>query len=233
MAVVLKTMELRILGVLIEKSLSQPAGYPMTLNALTAACNQKTNRHPIMQATEGEIAAALHGLQEWQLATQAAPDHNSRVNRFKHTAEERFGWNAAQRALMAELMLRGSQTLGELRSRASRMTHLQSTAYARELLEELEACDPPMVVEHRRQPGQSTQRFDQLLGGKPAGQPEPAAAGDARIDAPTNTAVAADEDSSLTKRVSALEQEVTTLRSELADLRAGLRERDSDDGIAR
>lgn len=233
MAVVLKTMELRVLGVLIEKSLSQPAGYPMTLNAMTAACNQKSNRHPVMQATEGEVAAALHGLQQWRLAAQAPPDHNSRVNRFQHTAEERFGWNAAQRALMAELMLRGSQTLGELRSRASRMTHLQSTAYARELLEELEAADPPMVIEHPRQPGQSTARFDQLLGGDSAGQPEAATAENARIPAPTNTAAPSDEGSSLTARVSALEQEVTTLRSQLADLRAGLRERGSGNDVTR
>jgi hypothetical protein len=222
MAVVLKPEELRVLGGLIEKSLAQPAYYPMTLNALTAACNQKTNREPVMQLAETEVASALHGLQQWQLAGQAGPDRGSRVNRFEHQAEQRFGWNAPQRALMAELILRGPQTLGELRSRASRMTRLEAIDYAREVLAELERADPPMVVKLPRQPGRSTTRFAHLLGG----------------DVPTDTAIAPSEAVSpttpppspgptpeletLTQRVDALEQEVTALRAGLEELRHNL-----------
>jgi hypothetical protein len=216
MAMTLKPVELRILGVLIEKSLSQPAYYPMTLNALTAACNQKTNRDPVMQLDDGEIATALHSLQQWQLAGQADPDRNSRANRFRHDVEQRWGWNAAQRALMAELMLRGPQTLGELRSRASRMTHLQSVDYARELLGELMRADPPMVAELPRQPGKGATRWAHLLGERvpeQAQQAAPVATPSAQPSAPAAATP------TLEARLNALEQEVIALRWDLNALR--------------
>src|ERR1043166_2977889 len=107
MAVQLKEHELRVLGVLIEKSLALPQYYPMSINAIMVACNQKNNRDPVMTLTEGEVSTALHGLTQWQLVTQAPPDAGARVNRFRHEVEKRFGWNAPMRAIMAELMVRG------------------------------------------------------------------------------------------------------------------------------
>jgi uncharacterized protein len=225
MALTLKPVELRVLGVLIEKSLALPAYYPMTLNAVIAACNQKSNRDPVLELPEAEVAAALHQLQQWQLVSQAPPDRSSRANRFCHEVERRFGWNAAQRALMAELMLRGPQTVGELRARASRMTHLESPQYTHDLLKELMTTDPPMVVELPRRPGQSTTRFAQLLGG-PVGTEsavEPAATCVAAVSAEACREPMA-EASAMEARVETLEQEVANLQASLAGLRQRLRE---------
>lgn len=176
MAIVLKQHELRVLGVLIEKSMCTPEYYPMTLNAITLACNQKNNRDPVTSLTEGEVGSALHGLTQWQLASQAEPDRGSRVNRFRHEVEKRFGWDSPQRAIMAELMLRGPQTLGELKSRASRMTPLHASDHLQEIVNGFTHSDPPMVVELPRQPGQSTARFAQLLGGEVTAAAAPAPA---------------------------------------------------------
>ena len=213
MAIELGPHEIRLLGVLIEKSMTQQAYYPMTLNAITAAANQKTNREPIMNLTEAEIGAALHSLQRWQLVGQAPPDRGSRANRFQHEVERQFDWGSPERAIMAELMLRGPQTVGELRGRASRMTPIGGTDYAREILAGLERCDPPMVVELAREPGRSATRFGQLLGGaieeiapapvmQAATTPPPEPAGD------------------LESRVAKLEQAVTLLRRDLDQIRA-------------
>ncbi len=222
MALCLNPIELRILGVLIEKSLALPAYYPMTLNAIVAACNQKSTRDPVMELTEGQVAAGVHQLQQWQLVSQAPPEAGARVNRFRHEVESRFSWNAAQRALMAELILRGPQTLAELRAHASRMTHLDSTDYARDLLKELISADSPMVVELPRQTGQSAARFAQLLGG-PVEAAAPAARPAAALAAATDSAAIA-KASPLEDRVVILEEEVANLQASLAGLRQRLRE---------
>jgi uncharacterized protein YceH (UPF0502 family) len=221
MAVSLNPVELRVFGVLIEKSLALPAYYPMTLNAILAACNQKSSRDPVMELTDGQVASAVHQLQQWQLASQAPPEPGARANRFRHEAEGRFGWNAAQRAIMAELILRGPQTLAELRSRASRMARLESGDYARDLLRELMTADPAMVVELPRQTGQSATRFAQLLGGpveaasQPAAVPYPASGGEAS---------AGEGAASVEGRVTLLEEAVANLQASMAGLRQRLRE---------
>ncbi|GJQ27461.1 MAG: UPF0502 protein [Phycisphaerae bacterium] len=166
MAVTLTPQEARVLGVLIEKSLALPEYYPMTINAITAACNQKNNRDPITHYTEADVSTALHGLTRWQLVSQAPPDRNSRVNRFIHEVEKRFGWSTPQRAIMAELFLRGPQTAGELRANASRMFRLEALDYVNELLTELQTSDPPFVAVLPRQPGQSAIRHGHLLCGE-------------------------------------------------------------------
>jgi len=215
----LKPPAIRVLGVLLEKSLSQPAYYPMTLSAITAACNQKTNRDPVTSYSESEVGDALAALRRNQLASQAEPERNSRSIRFKHEIEARFDWNAAQRAIMAELMLRGPQTLGELRGRASRMTHLASTDYARELLAELEQADPPLVVERSREPGRSARRFAHLLGGEVSMSDAVAAPADV-VGAPA--AVASGPEPA--DRILKLEEEVANLKASLAGMRDALRE---------
>lgn len=218
MAMSLRPAEQRVLGVLIEKSLAVPASFPMTLNAVHVGCNQKSNRDPVMELTEGEVAAALHALQQWQLVSQAPPERNSRSNRFQHEVEGRLGWNAAQRALMAELLLRGPQTLGELKTRASRMTHLESTDYAHELLKELMRADPPQVVELPRQPGQGTTRFMHRLGDAPpkAATPASIATGPLAIEPPASPAATGP---ALEVRVSTLERQVAELQEQLRTLR--------------
>jgi hypothetical protein len=210
MALVLKPHEVRVLGVLIEKSMALPQYYPMTLSAITAGCNQKNNRDPVLSLTEGEVGTALHELTQWQLVSQAPPEPGARANRFRHEVEKRLGWSSPQRAIMAELMLRGPQTLGELRTNASRMMRIDATDYVREVLGELERMDPPWVVELARQPGRRETRFAQLLGG-PVCAPAPQASS-ALAPAPEPTA-------DWTERLLRLETEIATLRGELAELR--------------
>lgn len=224
MSISLSAAEVRVLGVLLEKSLAQPQYYPMTLNAITNACNQKSNRDPVLAMTEGEVGAALHLLQHKRLAQQAPPDRGSRSNRFGHSLETRYDWNAAQRAIMAELMLRGPQTVGELRGRASRMTHLESVDYARDLLDELRRTDPPLVVELPREPGRSATRFAHLLSGAPV-VPAAAAALSSTPAATTAKAPAAQPSQAadtatpdVQMRLNALECEVIALRLDLDHL---------------
>lgn len=212
MAIVLKPNELRVLGVLIEKSMTGPQYYPMTLNAITLACNQKTNRHPVMSLSDGEVGTALHELQRWQLVSQAPPEPGTRANKFLHEVEKRFGWTSPQRAIMAELMVRGPQTLAELRTNASRMTRLDATDYIREVIGELARMDPPMAMELPRQPGQRETRFAQLLGG-PVSESVVASA------PPQMHPPVAPEQPSLTTRVQALEAEMAALRADVAELR--------------
>jgi uncharacterized protein len=216
MAIVLKPIELRVLGVLIEKSMCTPEYYPLTLNAITLACNQKNNREPVTSLTEGEVGAALHGLTQWQLASQADPDRGSRVNRFRHEVEKRFGWDSPQRAVMAELMLRGPQTLGELKTRASRMTPLTAMDHLQGVIDELRRRDPPMVTELPRQPGQSTTRFAQLLGGEVT-----AIAPAAPVAPPVAPAPPRDTSPSLEGRVARLEEQIAELKDRLRSLEGG------------
>lgn len=224
MAIELKSIELRVLGVLIEKSMTNADSYPLTLNSLTLGCNQKTNRDPVLNLTEGEVATALHELQQWQLVTFADTPRGSRANRFQHQVEKRFGWNAAQRAVMAELMIRGPQTLGELRTHASRMTPVGDLNYLTELLTELHQQDPPMVVELPRQAGHSTTRWAQLLGGPIEASKLPTAtlahSENPDDDAQVNTMLGA--------RIDALTVEVADLRSQIQEIRDLLTHRQSD-----
>lgn len=163
MAITLDPHQRRVLGVLIEKSMTTPGSYPLTMTSIVTGCNQLSCREPVMQMTEGQVAAALHELQRMQIVAQAPPDRNARSNRFIHRAEERLGWDTKDRALMAELLLRGPQTPGELKANASRMSSLDDLNYVSELLNGLAARDPQMVVELPRQPGKSANKFDHCL----------------------------------------------------------------------
>lgn len=202
----------RVLGVLIEKSMTTPAQYPLTLNAIATGSNQLTCRDPVMSLSEGEVAKAVHDLQMLQLVTQAPPDRNSRSNRFMHAVEQRFGWGTRERALMAELLLRGPQTIGELKGNGSRMTPLEDIHYVSELLGALAGRDPAFVRELPRQPGKSVVRYDHLF--YPADEPREyvVATGPAE---PHPEPMA---DVSLTARIERMEAEVATLRDRLTRL---------------
>ena len=136
--------------------------------------------------------------------------------KFRHKVDTAYGWNAAQRALMAELFLRGPLTLAELRAKASRMTHLESNDYARELLSELERHEPPLVEEMEREPGRSARRFQHLMSGKMS----PAVGTEANSVSPNpQSSETQPEQDSILARLSKLEKAISELRSEVASLR--------------
>jgi uncharacterized protein YceH (UPF0502 family) len=225
MSITLKPNEVRVLGVLIEKSMTTPQYYPMTLNAVTLASNQKNNRDPLLSLTEGEVGAALHELQRWQLVTQPGPEPGSRANKFRHEVEKRFGWTPSQRAVMCELLIRGPQTLNALRSNTSRMKQFDSIESLREVLAELERTDPPMVTELPRQPGRREIRFAQLLGG-PIVESAPLPlthTAERQEQYPSEPRVQPSGDAALAGRVETLEHRVTAVQSELDSLRETLR----------
>lgn len=182
MSKTLSEAELRVLGVLMEKSLMQPGSYPLTANAITQGSNQKQNRDPIVDYTEAQVLQILQHLESKGLVEHASPASGARVHRFAHRVVDEFRWDRYERAIMAELMLRERQTAGELRTHASRMVSFEDLPAVARTLQALMAHDPPYVEELPREPGRSANRFRHLLSAdKPA--PAPArddAAGDLR-----------------------------------------------------
>ncbi len=155
--------DLRILGVLIEKALTTPASYPLTINALVTGANQQQNRDPVLSLTEADVTRSLSRLQQYNVVEQAPPSANARSNRYCHCASERFNWDKREQAVMAELLLRGRQTAGELRNRAIRMTSIPDMSAIHAILAGLIDRDLPFIKELQREPGRSTNRFQHLL----------------------------------------------------------------------
>ncbi len=203
----LNETEVRVLGCLMEKELATPEYYPLTLNALTSACNQKSNRDPVMQLEETEVVRALDALRFRQLVLLSA--EGGRVPKYRHILAEKFRLSPAELALLCELMVRGPQTAGELRSRAERMHLFAGAAAVEEALEELQARTPPLVVRLPRQPGRKEQRYAHLF----AGVPEVAADEQAPPEAARLRVMAENE------RLAKLEEEIALLRAEVAGLR--------------
>jgi len=166
MTTVLTDIETRALGSLIEKQVTTPEYYPLTLNALTLACNQKNNRHPVTSYSETQVADALETLREKNLA-YVFYGSTSRVPKYKHVVPEVMHLSHPELALMCVLMLRGSQTLGELRGNASRLHEFSSLEEVEQTLNELIGRDSePLVARLPRQPGQKEGRFAHLLSGE-------------------------------------------------------------------
>lgn len=228
----LNAVQRRVLGVLIEKSMTTPGSYPMTLHALVTGCNQLTCRDPVMTLTEAEVSKAVYELQQMRIVKQADPDRTARVNRFRHNVEERWGWDNRQRAVMAELLLRGPQTVGELKANAARMTPITELAYVAGLLADFAGQDPPLVRELPRQPGRSVTRFDHMFYPEDEAQaattvatvagPAPAPAEPAAEPAVPPAPAGADV-SALEARVAKLETELAELREQIRSLREGPR----------
>jgi len=231
MALTLDPQQRRVLGVLIEKSMTTPGSYPLTINACVTGCNQLSCRDPVMQMTEGQVSSALHHLQQVQLVIQAPPDRNARSNRFIHRVEQRFGWDTRERAIMAELLLRGPQTPGELKSNASRMSSLDDLNYVMELLGGLARREPPFVVELLRQPGKSANKFDHCLYAEhPSGVATAdvgviSAAGTALSTASSGPAFSQSTNNTLetTSGMTALEARVAALEAEVEALKMSLK----------
>ena len=169
----LNEFECRLLGVFMEKELSQPDYYPMTLNSTVAACNQKQNRDPVMSLDEVATEAGLASLQAKDLVTMIYPGSGSRVRRYRHEAEKTLGWQKAERAVMAELLVRGPQTVGELRTRCQRFVQFADLEAVSQVLDRLSKLDPPMAQALPRQPGQTVIRHRHLIGDADDRQPQP------------------------------------------------------------
>ncbi|MEX0822106.1 MAG: YceH family protein [Rhodothermales bacterium] len=157
--------EVRVVGCLIEKELSTPDYYPMTVNALTAACNQKTNREPVVAYSESEVRDTLDQLQRNRLVGSASSPH-ARTGKYRHALAEMLDLAESHLAILSSLMLRGPQTAGELRSRTSRMHAFESLEAVDAVLDELAARDPSLVAELPVRPGQKEARFIHLFSGR-------------------------------------------------------------------
>jgi uncharacterized protein YceH (UPF0502 family) len=207
----LTASEQRVLGCLLEKQRSTPDQYPLSLNALRLACNQSTNRDPVVDLDEDAIRAALHGLARRRF-TRLASGHGSRASKYRHLLDEALGVDAADQAVLAVLLLRGPQTPGELKGRTERLHPFPGLAAVEETLASLAERD--LVARLERRPGQKEVRYAHLLGEE--SEPEAAPA--------TAPAVprAALPDDGLAGRVAALEGAVDELRAELQALRAEL-----------
>jgi uncharacterized protein YceH (UPF0502 family) len=207
---VLTPVETRILGCLLEKERLTPENYPLSLNGLTAACNQSTNREPVVSYDEKTVDAGLTSLREKKLASVIF-GAGSRVQKYRHKLLEHYNLSTAEVALICVLLLRGAQTPGELRIRTERMHAFESVADVQAKLDELSRGDAPLIRMLEARPGQKERRYIQLLS---AEQPEEAAgAGEPASREPSH------EDADSAAKIDALAKEVADLRSELAQLR--------------
>ena len=198
-----------MLGSLIEKQLSTPDHYPLSLNALTNACNQSSNRDPIMALDEGDVSAAIDVVRRLNLV-RSFQASGTRVPKYQHLLTEAGELSVAELGVLCVLMLRGPQTLAEVRSRAERL--VPGGAGVDEALEALIARDPsPAVVRLPRRPGQKEARYAHLLGGE-----IPAEADDDGVSTPAPVPAGVGE------RLAALEELARDLRTEVTDLRAEL-----------
>ena len=161
----LTPIEVRVLGCLIEKQITTPEYYPLTLNALTLACNQKNNRHPVTSFTEGEVDKAVDTLREKNLV-YVFHGSTSRVPKYKHVVPEILHLSPAEVGVMCVLMLSGAQTVGEIRTRGSRLYEFAGLEEVEQILHSLSAKDEPLVTKLPRQAGQKEARFAQLLSGE-------------------------------------------------------------------
>ncbi|HEY5780035.1 MAG TPA: YceH family protein [Terrimicrobiaceae bacterium] len=162
----LTLVETRILGCLLEKERITPENYPLSLNSLVAACNQSTNRDPIVAYDAKTVEAGLDGLRQKKLATMIM-SAGSRVPKYRHDLLNHFDLNPREVALLCVLLLRGPQTLGELRTRTERMQFFDSLEHVESFLAELAKGDSPLVRVLQARPGQKENRYVQLLSGEP------------------------------------------------------------------
>lgn len=205
----LTDIEARVLGALIEKEITTPEYYPLSLNALINACNQKSNRDPLMHLEEDAARQALRGLSEQLLARSAASD--SRVAKFEHRLGETFNFDRKETAILCELLLRGPQTPGELRSRAERMHPFEDLSEVQTTLQRLMRREPPLVKLLPRQPGMKEARYAHLLCGDVQVSSVEAHDFSGFSEASTKGAE--------TEQIKKLQAEVTTLREEVQALK--------------
>lgn len=205
-AVNLTPTEARVLGCLIEKDITTPDNYPLSLNSLVNACNQKSNRDPVMALDEDAVLTALDGLHEKNLAGTAS-GADSRVTKYEHRAYDTLKLGRREIAIICELLIRGPQTPGELRGRAERMHKFEDLSDVTSSLHRLIEREPALVAMLPRQPGTKESRYAHLL----SGEIESVQVLAHEVAAPTRPAA---------DRVGNLEAQVADLKSEIEDLRA-------------
>jgi uncharacterized protein YceH (UPF0502 family) len=230
--------EARVLGCLLEKERTTPDAYPLSLNALVSACNQSTNRSPVVSYSEPTVEAALDSLRERSFVRRGVYP-GSRVIKYRHVLDEALKIGPPQMALLCVMLLRGPQTPGELKSRTERLHPFKDLVAIEDALDRLAAGDEPLARRLPREPGQKEARVRELLT-DPSGHvtaviPEdapldyqpptvtPRPSAPPRIDeSPAPAVASAEEAAGLAERVKALEAEVAALRQELEGLRSSL-----------
>jgi uncharacterized protein YceH (UPF0502 family) len=220
-AFALTPVESRVLGCLIEKERTTPENYPLSINSLTAACNQSTNREPVMSLDEKTVENGVNALREKKLASVIF-GAGSRVQKYKHRLLEHYELNAGEVALICVLLLRGPQTPGELRTRTERMTPFESTAEVEARLDELARGDSPLVLKQPARPGQKEARYIQLLSVEvPEQDQSPAFSQPPSAISHLPSAISSDP--APPSKLESLTTEVATLRTELEQLREEFR----------
>jgi uncharacterized protein YceH (UPF0502 family) len=214
--------EIRVVACLVEKQRTTPDVYPLSLNSLRIACNQSTNRDPVVDYDEATVVEALRhlALRGW---TRLASGPGGRARKYRHLLNEALGVDPAEISLLAVLMLRGPQTPGELKQRSERLYSFADLAAVHETLDRL--VEREQVARHPRRPGQKEERYQQLLGGEEMERPEPTPAAD--YSAVDTTSAAVENSPSLPPpgdRLNRLEAELAELRDQVAALRDALGE---------
>jgi uncharacterized protein YceH (UPF0502 family) len=205
----LNDVAIRVLAALWEKEITTPEYYPLSVNALVNACNQKSNREPVMSLDESAVHAALRTLDDNSLA-RAVSATDSRVTKYEHRLQEAFNFDRREAAIFCELLLRGAQTPGELRSRAERMHHFDDLSEVQSALQRLMNREPPLIKVLPKQPGTKEARYVHLLSAE-SDRASPAVAAGA---AP----VSRREPGNKHPDFASLESEVAELRKDIADL---------------
>ena len=199
--------EVRVLGSLIEKDIPTPEYYPLSLNALVNACNQKTNRDPVMQLDEAAVREALDGLQEQRMAGPAR-GADSRVTKYEQRLQEVFNFTRAEIAVLCVLLLRGPQTPGELRGRTERLHRFETLEDVQSALQKLMQREPPLAKVLPRQPGTKESRYAHLLAGDVVEVETAVQAGASVVSNPADA-----------ERITQLQDEVVELRREVAEVK--------------
>jgi uncharacterized protein YceH (UPF0502 family) len=218
--VILTELETRVLGSLIEKDITTPDYYPLSLNALVNACNQKNNRDPVMTLDESAVRDALASLQEKRMAGPAS-GADSRVTKFEHRLQEVFNFDRREIAIVCVLLLRGPQTPGELRSRTDRMYHFEALEDIVSTLDRLAQREPPLARILPRQPGTKESRYTHLFSGEPpaADLAETTNVGRTLLSASAGASSTADRLSTLEEEVARIRQELNEVQQQLAAFR--------------
>ncbi len=215
--IVLNDVEARVLGALLEKEITTPDYYPLSLNALVNACNQKSNRDPVMTLDESSVRAALRTLHDNSLARSVSAA-DSRVTKYEHRLQEAFNFDRREAAVFCELLVRGPQTPGELRTRAERMHPMTDLSEAQSALQRLMNREPPLVKVLPRQPGTKESRYLHLLSGD-ANPVNSALEREAPAPPERAASPSPEREKEHLDSFSRLSSEIAELKNELADLK--------------
>jgi uncharacterized protein YceH (UPF0502 family) len=203
---ILSDIEARVLGALVEKDVTTPDYYPLSLNALVNACNQKSNRDPVMNLDEESVRQAIRELEKHALAGPA-DSFDGRVTKYEHRLQEAYNFDRRETAVLCVLLLRGPQTPGELRSRSERMHSFDDLSEVESTLQRLMKREPPLVKILPRQPGTKEARYAHLL------------SGDMEVAPSEASEEIRPKDGGSQDRITSLERQVSQLQNEIADLK--------------